>query len=166
MKTRFAGLAAAMLALAAFGPGAQAAKPAGGGCDRACLEGLTNQYLDALVAHDVKRAPVAKGARFTENTNELKLGDGNKRLRFELNLLNAFNQKTSRHEFNFLNRGAGAPRQSSSINLSNVDLSKGYDYTALINASADGANAYDPRYGKDDLFEPGTQGYFTVRFLF
>ena len=99
-------------------------------------------------------------------SHELKLGDGNKRLRFELNLLNAFNQKTSRHEFNFLNRGAGAPRQSSSINLSNVDLSKGYDYTALINASADGANAYDPRYGKDDLFEPGTQGYFTVRFLF
>jgi hypothetical protein len=99
-------------------------------------------------------------------SHELKLGDGNKRLRFELNLLNAFNQKTSRHEFNFLNRGAGAPRQSSSINLSNVDLSQGYDYTALINASADGANAYDPRFGKDDLFEPGTQGYFTVRFLF
>ena len=51
-------------------------------------------------------------------SHELKLGDGNKRLRLELNLLNAFNQKTSRHEFNFLNRGAGAPRQSSSINLS------------------------------------------------
>jgi hypothetical protein len=99
-------------------------------------------------------------------SHELKLGDGNKRLRLELNLLNAFNQKTSRHEFNFLNRGAGAPRQSSSINLSTVDLRNGYDYNALINASADGANAYDPRFGKDDLFEPGTQGYFTVRFLF
>ena len=36
----------------------------------------------------------------------------------------------------------------------------------MISGSADGANAYDPRFGKDDLFEPGTQGYFTVRFLF
>jgi hypothetical protein len=43
-------------------------------------------------------------------SHELKLGGGNKRMRLELNLLNAFNQKTSRHEFNFLNRGAGAPR--------------------------------------------------------
>ena len=43
-------------------------------------------------------------------SHELKLGDGNKRLRLELNLLNAFNQKTSRHQFNYLNRGAGAPR--------------------------------------------------------
>jgi outer membrane receptor protein involved in Fe transport len=99
-------------------------------------------------------------------SHELKLGNGNKRLRLELNLLNAFNQKTSRHEFNFLNRGAGAARQSSSIDLSSVDLRNGYDYNALINASPDGANAYDPRFGKDDLFEPGTQGYFTVRFLF
>ena len=32
---------------------------------------------------------------------------GNKRLRFELNVLNLFNQKTARHVFNYLNRGAG-----------------------------------------------------------
>ena len=34
---------------------------------------------------------------------------GNKRLRLELNVLNLFNQKTARHVFNFLNRGAGTP---------------------------------------------------------
>ncbi|MEO6378064.1 MAG: hypothetical protein ABIO37_08580 [Caulobacteraceae bacterium] len=76
MKLRFAGLAAAMLALTLAAPATQAQAPRSGGCDRACLEGLTNQYLAALVAHDVKRAPIAPGARFTENTNELKLGDG------------------------------------------------------------------------------------------
>ena len=42
---------------------------------------------------------------------------GNKRLRFELNVLNLFNQKTARHIFNYLNRGAGAPRASSAIDL-------------------------------------------------
>ena len=99
-------------------------------------------------------------------SHELKLGDGNKRLRLELNLLNAFNQKTSRHEFNFLNRGAGAARASSAVDLSGTDLRNGYDYNAMIAASADGANAYDPRFQMDDLFEPGTQGYFTVRFIF
>jgi hypothetical protein len=99
-------------------------------------------------------------------SHELKVGSGNKRMRLELNLLNAFNQKTSRHQFNFLNRGAGAARPSSAIDLSGTDLRNGYDFNAMIAASADGANAYDPRYGMDDLFEPGTQGYFTVRFLF
>ena len=32
---------------------------------------------------------------------------GNKRVRLELNVLNVFNQKTTRHIFNYLNRGAG-----------------------------------------------------------
>ena len=33
-------------------------------------------------------------------------------------------------------------------------------------ASPDGQNAYDPRFGMDDLFNPGTQARFSVRFLF
>ena len=83
---------------------------------------------------------------------------GNKRLRLELNVLNLFNQKTARHVFNYLNRGAGAPRASSAIDLHDVDLNKGYDYNALISATPDGANAFDPRYGMDDLFEAGHAG--------
>jgi hypothetical protein len=98
-------------------------------------------------------------------SHELKLA-GTKRLRLELNLLNAFNQKTSRHRYNFLNRGGGVARQSSAIDLHDVDLSQGYDFNERILASPDGANAYDPRYGMDDIFEPGTQGYFTVKFIF
>ena len=91
---------------------------------------------------------------------------GNNRLRLELNVLNLFNQQTSRHRFNWLNRGGGVNRASSAIDLTNTDLSQGYDYRAMIRGTADGQGAYDPRYGLDDLFSPGTQGYFTVKFLF
>jgi hypothetical protein len=91
---------------------------------------------------------------------------GNKRLRVELNVLNVFNQKTARHIYNYLNRGGGVARASSAINLAPFDLFQGYDYNALIRATSDGANAYDPRYGMPDLFEAGTQGQVSVKFLF
>ena len=45
-------------------------------CDRACLEGFVNVYLDALVAKDPSRLPLTPDARYTENGIELKLGDG------------------------------------------------------------------------------------------
>ena len=99
-------------------------------------------------------------------SHELGLA-GTKRLRFELNVLNVFNQKTSRHKYVWLNKGGVVPdRNSSYIDLSHTDLTRGYDYNALIRATTDGANAYDVRYGMDDLFEPGTRGYVTVKFLF
>lgn len=99
-------------------------------------------------------------------SHELGLA-GSKRLRFELNVLNVFNQKTARHIFNTLNKGAIIPdRQSSFVDLHDTDLSQGYDYLGLINATTDGPNAYDPRYGQADLFEPGTRGYLLVKFLF
>jgi hypothetical protein len=91
---------------------------------------------------------------------------GNRRLRFELNVLNLFNQKTARHIFNFLNRGGGVARASSAIDLTAVNLVNGYDYNALIRATPDGENAYDPRYGMADLFQEGTQGQVSVKFLF
>ena len=98
-------------------------------------------------------------------SHELKVA-GSKRIRAELNVLNLFNQKTSRHIFNSLNRGAGLPRDSSGMDLSAVDLRDGYDYRALLLASPDGANAFDPRFGRDDLFDPGTTAYFTLKFIF
>jgi len=98
-------------------------------------------------------------------THELALA-GTKRLRFEMNVLNVFNQKTARHIFNYVNKGAGLPRQSSAIDLHNTDLARGYDYNALLNASPDGANSRDVRYGMEDLFDSGTQGQFTVKILF
>jgi hypothetical protein len=45
-------------------------------CDRACLTGLIDKYLVALVAHDPNQLPLARGVRFTENGQELRLGDG------------------------------------------------------------------------------------------
>jgi hypothetical protein len=91
----------------------------------------------------------------------------NRRIRIELNVLNVFNQKTATHFYNQLNRGpSGLPRQASAISMANVDLTKGYDYNALIRATADGLNAYDPRFRQDDLFNPGTQGQLSVKFVF
>ena len=87
-------------------------------------------------------------------------------LRVELTVLNLFNQKTPRHIFNWLNRGAGTARPSSSIDLSRTDLARGYDYNALIRATPDGAKAYDPRYGMNDLFNDGAQGQLTIKLIF
>jgi hypothetical protein len=77
-----------------------------------------------------------------------------------------FNRKTALHEFTGLNRGGGIPVDSSAINLSSVDLRQGYDYNALILATPDGANAFDPRYGKDDLFSDGISARFALKWSF
>jgi hypothetical protein len=101
---------------------------------------------------------------------------GTKKLRVEFNGLNIFNQKTERHVFDTVNRiGANGRRLvSSAINLTNQDLLKGYDYNALLAVTPDaakpagtaGAGFKDPRYGLADIFNPGFDGRFTVRFLF
>ena len=44
--------------------------------DRACLGGIVDAYLAALVAHDPAKAPLARGIRFTENTVVLDVGEG------------------------------------------------------------------------------------------
>ena len=45
-------------------------------CDRACLEGVMDQYLAALVAHDPKRVPLSAEARYSENDQLMDIGDG------------------------------------------------------------------------------------------
>ena len=95
-----------------------------------------------------------------------ELAMARKKVRFEFNVINLFNQKTVTHIFNNLNRGAGAARASSSIDLSHTDLTRGYDYNALIRATPDGQNAYDPRYNQPDLWQTGTQGQLSVKFIF
>jgi hypothetical protein len=45
-------------------------------CDRACLQAVADGYLKALVAHDPKLLTVDEHVRFTENGQELQLGDG------------------------------------------------------------------------------------------
>src|ERR1700683_2696147 len=65
-------LAGALLGQTKSSP-AQAGTPA---CDRACLEGFVNQYLDALLAHNVFGLPLAPKVKFSENDQLLDLGDG------------------------------------------------------------------------------------------
>src|SRR5262245_14450738 len=49
---------------------------AAGACDRACLQGFVDQYLDAWIARDPKRLPLAPNVKYTENGQRLELGDG------------------------------------------------------------------------------------------
>jgi hypothetical protein len=61
------------LVLALFASGAAQAAD----CDRACLTGLLTQYVDAVVAHDPSKLPLAgKNVRFTEDSQEIALGEG------------------------------------------------------------------------------------------
>lgn len=62
-----------LLALSARGPGTA---EAGANCDRVCLNGIMDQYLAAMVAHDPSKLPLAKNLKFTEDGVRLELGDG------------------------------------------------------------------------------------------
>jgi hypothetical protein len=64
-------IAKVWLAVGAILPIARAAD-----CDRECLRGLITQYLVAMVAHTPGAVPVAANVRFTEDTKEMKLGEG------------------------------------------------------------------------------------------
>jgi hypothetical protein len=70
MKLSLVGFAAA-LTLAATGAGA--APPS---CDRECLAGALNSYLQALISHDPARMSVTRNVKYTENGVRLNLGDG------------------------------------------------------------------------------------------
>src|SRR5580765_1653013 len=58
----------------------QAGRAAGGACDRACLQGFVEQYLDAWIARDPARLPLAPNVKYTENGQHLELGDGSWRV--------------------------------------------------------------------------------------
>jgi hypothetical protein len=45
-------------------------------CDRACLENVLNQVVEAMAAHDPKRAPLSADVRYTENSQVVEVGDG------------------------------------------------------------------------------------------
>lgn len=128
------------------------------------VEGRGGWYENGRVIEG-KRTPIYTRTDLLVS-HEIGLGQS-KRLRFELNVINLFNQKTARHIFNYLNKGGIIPdRASSFIDLSGTDLSQGYSYIDLINQTSDGQSAYDPRYGQPDLFEPGARGQILVKFIF
>jgi len=71
MRALLAGSLAASL-------GAAPARADGGAvapeCNRACLTGIMDRYVAALVRHDPSGLPLNRDARFTENTMPLKIG--------------------------------------------------------------------------------------------
>ena len=67
---------AVWLALVLCGAVPSVASAQGGRCDRACLIGIANQYLDALAAKDPAKAGLAGSVRYSENGQRLRIGDG------------------------------------------------------------------------------------------
>jgi len=69
-----AGMLAAMVSAVAItaSPPALAAQS----CDRACLSGLITEYVDALVARDHSRLPLAGKVKVTEDSRAIQLGEG------------------------------------------------------------------------------------------
>lgn len=67
--------AAAVAALALAGPAATIQATAAPACGEACLKGVMDNYLAALVAHDPSRLPLAKKVRNTENGVEIPVGE-------------------------------------------------------------------------------------------
>ena len=45
-------------------------------CDRACLRDVMTQFLESLVAHEPRGAPLAANVRYTEDAVELAVGEG------------------------------------------------------------------------------------------
>jgi len=67
----------AAVLLSAGSAAAQAGRAGGALCDRECLIGVAEQYIDALVAKDPKRLPPASAAvRYTENGRSRRPMDG------------------------------------------------------------------------------------------
>jgi hypothetical protein len=60
-------------ALVIFGSDSAVAQ---GACDRACLSGMLDRYLEAVIAHDPAKAPLVVGFRQTENAVNVALGKG------------------------------------------------------------------------------------------
>lgn len=66
----------ALALVSAFLIGISQASVAAETCDRACFTDLIGRYVDAVVAHDPSKLPLAGNVRFTEDSKALELGEG------------------------------------------------------------------------------------------
>ena len=73
MPTRWIVAVATWIAVVAISP---ANGQGTGPCNRECLTGIAEQYLTALAAKDQKKASFAPTVKFTDNGQELPIGDG------------------------------------------------------------------------------------------
>ncbi|MDR0311567.1 MAG: lipoprotein [Acidobacteriota bacterium] len=76
MRKTILAISALVLLAACSAPPATNTGTAAAGCDRECLKGFVNQYLDAITAHNPAALPVTANVKFTENNEEMKLGEG------------------------------------------------------------------------------------------
>lgn len=68
-----------VLGTAACGQGTKeqaSTEPAPAACDSACLQTDLDLVLQAMIAHDPSKAPLADNVRYTENAQEVAVGDG------------------------------------------------------------------------------------------
>ena len=56
--------------------GLAAAPASAADCDRTCLGNMLTRYVDALVAHDASKLPLADKVKYTEDSKDAKLGEG------------------------------------------------------------------------------------------
>jgi hypothetical protein len=126
---------------------------------------LTDNSINMLVngRGDMGRTPTFSQTDLMI-AHEFKMGEF-KRLRLQFDAFNLFNQKTSQYTFDRFNRED--LYESSGISLAQTDLSKGFDYKAMLTALAAGNSlVYDPRYGMGDNFADGFNGRIMVKFTF
>ena len=130
----------------------------------------TTQHMDVYVngRGDMGRTPVFSQTDLVV-AHEFKVSEA-KKLRFEFNMFNLFNQKTSQWIYSYANRSLEYP-DTSGIDLTEIDMSKGFNYKQLLLASPDaqeiGPNFPNhPLYGKEDHFAEGFSGRFGVKFIF
>ena len=72
----FRGFAVLGLLLGLAAPVAAQRTGGTGDCDRACLTGIADAYIAALVAHTPSKAPLASNVKFTEQAQVLEVGEG------------------------------------------------------------------------------------------
>jgi len=132
----------------------------------------SNQWYPILVEG---RGDLGRTPTFTQTdllvAHEVKLGEV-KKLRFEFNMMNLFNQKTNMFTFPWYNYDEVYDQVG--MDLSGVDLSKGFDWKTIArNASLVGPDpahpnniSLDPRYKKAAAFSPGFSGRFMIKFIF
>jgi hypothetical protein len=70
---RITTLAAAWAVIASFSASASTAEKS---CDRNCLKSVADSYMAAMVAHDVKKAPLGRDMRLVENIKRIQPGEG------------------------------------------------------------------------------------------
>jgi hypothetical protein len=111
---------------------------------------------------DMGRTPVLTRTDLLVS-HELSMMQG-KKVRFELNIQNLFNQKTATHIFNFLNKGA--PGGSRAIASDAIDLAGNWRRAAGLQRpdSCDGEGANVRPDTPAGSFQPGMQGHSAVKF--